>query len=286
MTYTRKDYFIKTVEFIRGLYRYPRQMLGRTYDIYDGVKADILVFAAHPDDEIFGIGTVLYRHFLDNKKIKIVYVTNGSASGHGASWRNSKARAKELVEMRLHEAAQALSHLQLSAKDILCLGYPDLGTYRYLTSISKDISQLLQEVAPEKIYVHTIEGGHIDHDMTSLVVLNECKRRGLTNVYEWTEYNSMQPLGTKEVTFKSVVTTFSDEIQIRLSDEERALKRKMLASHVSQQAEVFGHQGEAIRKASFTNLVGRILAYAGGANQVNPLYVSYNRLRPILKKFN
>lgn len=286
MTYTRKDYFIKLVEFIRGLYRYPRQMLGRTYAVDSDMKADILVFSAHPDDEIFGIGTVLYRHFLDNKKIKIVYITNGSASGLGASWRNSRAQVKELVEVRLHEAAQALSHLHLSAKDILCLGYPDLGTYRYLTSISKDISQLLQEVCPETIYVHTIEGGHIDHDMTSLVVLNECKREGLTNVYEWTEYNAMQPLGTSEVTFNSIATPGSDEIQIRFSDEERAVKRKMLASHVSQQAEVFGHQGEAIRKANFTNLVQRILTYAGGASQDNHLYASHNRLRPILRKFH
>ena len=37
---------------------------------------------------------------------------------------------------------------------------------------------LLQKLSPSRVYVHCIEGGHIDHDMTSFVVKNICNKIG------------------------------------------------------------------------------------------------------------
>ena len=37
----------------------------------------VLVFAPHPDDEVFGCGGAIMRHVMDNNKVRVVVVTDG-----------------------------------------------------------------------------------------------------------------------------------------------------------------------------------------------------------------
>ena len=41
------------------------------------IKKEILVFAAHPDDEILGCGGTLKKYFLKGYKVSVVFFTNG-----------------------------------------------------------------------------------------------------------------------------------------------------------------------------------------------------------------
>ena len=45
---------------------------------------------------------------------------------------------------------------------------------------------LINQLKPGSIYVHCIEGGHNDHDISSFIVKVVCKEINFTNVYEWT----------------------------------------------------------------------------------------------------
>jgi LmbE family N-acetylglucosaminyl deacetylase len=244
---------IKKIEYIRGLYRYPRKMVGRKFPINYIDNTDVLVFAAHPDDDVLGLGTTLSRHSLKNDNIKVIFVTNGTGRD-SESWNIKVSTAKRKSEIRYSEAVEALSLINVPKENIFCLGYPDGGTQRYLKNISMDILLLIQKLNPGRIYVHCIEGGHRDHDMTSFVVKSVCKIVGYSNVYEWTEYNPMQPLGTQDVNFMYTNSTELKEIKIDISEEERILKRRMLASHSSQDVEQFFLQGEAIRQADISKL--------------------------------
>ncbi len=249
--------FIKKVEYLRGLYQYPASMLGRNLDINQthNVQTDVLVFAAHADDEVLGLSATLSRHSRNGDNIKIVFVTNGSADWTGVqSWQIKASEARSKSETRYKEAAEALSYLNIPKKNIFCLGYPDGGSLRYLKDIKKDVLQLIRQWNPGRVYVHCIEGGHIDHDMTSYVVKSVCKEADFRNVIEWAEYNSEQPIGTRNIKFLSTQYSTYKETTINITEAERNLKRKMLACHKSQNVEGYYLQGEAVRQAALSNL--------------------------------
>ena len=62
---------------------------------------DVLVFAAHQDDDVLGLGATLYRHSLNGDHIKVVFVTNGTA-GSGESWFRKTKKVKKRANLR-HE---------------------------------------------------------------------------------------------------------------------------------------------------------------------------------------
>jgi LmbE family N-acetylglucosaminyl deacetylase len=258
------EQFIKIVEFARGLYQYPDKMIGRKVPAnHNKSKTDVLIFAAHSDDDVLGLGATLYRHCKKGENVKVVFTTNGSAdwSGVHQSWNIKAAEATLRAETRFREAVDALSLLHIPEENILCLGYPDGGTQRYLENISEDVLLLIQKLNPGKIYVHCIEGGHTDHDMTSLAVKFSCNKAGYHNVFEWAEYNPEQPIGSKEIRFLPNSSKTFQEITIEISDEERELKRKMLSCHPSQNVEQYFTQGEAIRRANLFQLETELLEY-------------------------
>lgn len=243
---------IKIIEYVKGIYRYPK-MLGRVLPKDELPQpVDILVFAAHPDDEILGLSSVLQRHRKRMETVMVVYVTNGTGLII-ESWKAKKEFARERFEERFREGKEALAYLNISEDYVCCLGFPDAGTHRYIKEMEIDIEALMKRFRPKRVYTHCIEGGHNDHDVVSYVVKRVCQKLSFTNVYEWTEYYSGQPMGTENVSFRTRMKTSKVEV-ITLTSEERDLKRKMLACHRSQDVEQYYMQGEAIRKAHLENM--------------------------------
>jgi LmbE family N-acetylglucosaminyl deacetylase len=243
------DKIIKFLELIRRLYIYPKSMLGRegSFDQLNE-KAEVLVFAAHPDDDILGLSATLIRHVSKGDSIKVVFVTNGTRCP-AESWRTRRSVSTKFAEIRHNEAIDALSIINMPAANVMCLGYPDGGTQRYIKWLTKDVQILIRNFNPGRIYVHSIEGGHVDHDMTSLVVKFVCQQIGYSNLFEWAEYNPKQSIGTEDIKFINE-TSNNEKTIIKISNQERILKRKMLACHKSQNVERFYLQGEALRQAN------------------------------------
>ncbi|WP_106496642.1 PIG-L deacetylase family protein [Lentibacillus sp. Marseille-P4043] len=268
------DNLIKLIEYGRGLYRYPNNMIGRnlSQDLED--NADILVIAAHPDDEVLGVGTTLHRHRKNGDNVAVTYVTNG-AGGKGSTWKFKTEVTKNIAAIRYKEGVQALSLINIPRKNVFCLGYPDLGMHRYIKDIATDVHMLIEKLNPQKIYVHCIEGGHGDHDMTSFIVKSVCSKLGFHNVFEWAEYNKRQVIGTKEINFKYSRTTNSKETIINISNEERSLKKRMLAYHESQGVVEHYMMGEAIRQANVSDLEKELFEYSRYPKE---------RLKPVVNK--
>lgn len=269
---------VKKIEYLRGLYRYPNKMLGRHFNLHPKNKrnTDVLVIAAHQDDDALGLGTVLCRHSLKGDNIKVVFVTNGTA-GAGESWHLTHNQSRKKAELRYNEAIEALSHINVSKENVFCLGFPDGGTQRYLKEISMDITKLFHEFNPKQVYVHCIEGGHIDHDLTSFAVKSVCRKIGYANLFEWSEYNPSQPIGTPNIKFLPSTRNRREEIVIHITEQERNLKRKMLACHQSQDIEQHYMEGEAIRKADI---------FIAEEELKENCQLSNKRLFPIVKSFH
>ncbi|MCR2822012.1 PIG-L deacetylase family protein [Lederbergia panacisoli] len=240
---------IKLKEYMKGFYRYPRNMIGRNISFKPMNLTDILVFSAHPDDEVLGLSATMGRHREKGEKVTVVYITNGTG-GDGESWTKRRELSQKIAEIRFKEGIQALSILNIPSENVICLGFPDGGTHRYLKEIAKDIHSLIKKLKPKKIYVHCIEGGHTDHDTVSLVAKFVCSNLNFQSIYEWAEYSSLYPLGTEKMKFitPQKYQNAKEDI-IELTDNERLRKKEMLNFHQSQHVDEFYMQGEIIRHA-------------------------------------
>ena len=253
---------IKIREYVKGLYRYPKKMIGRNIAINEINRTDILVFATHPDDEVLGLSATIGRHCSQDEKVTVVYVTDGSGRD-GDSWKRERKLSERIAATRYQEGVRGLSVLKIPQRNVLCLGFPDGGTHRYLKEMSKDVISLIKKLAPKKVYVHCIEGGHNDHDLVSLVVKSVCNELNFQNIFEWAEYNPLYPLGTEEIKFlPSLPFHKAKEIKIEFSEDELIFKKEMLACHKSQDVVDIFTQGEIIRKANVTHLKEELVAYS------------------------
>lgn len=98
----------------------------------------VLILAPHPDDEVLGAGGVIQRARQVQAKIKVVCLTNGDFNHWAFALYKKKIPwgSKGAVRMgliRSKETIAGLKTLGVTEKDIIFLGYPDLGTMTIFT---------------------------------------------------------------------------------------------------------------------------------------------------------
>src|SRR5438270_1954697 len=95
-------------------------------------RADIVVFAPHPDDEVIGTGGVIQRAVAAGKRVRVVFSTSGDGYPRAAA----RLAGKQLEELepadfmrlgatRRAEAVAADALLGLAEPDLVHLGFPD-----------------------------------------------------------------------------------------------------------------------------------------------------------------
>jgi LmbE family N-acetylglucosaminyl deacetylase len=85
--------------------------------------ARVLVVAAHPDDDVLGVGGTLARLAAAGARLRLVAVTDGEASHpHSRS-----PIARDLVRIRAAETRHALAALGAAGTEVVRLGLPDTG---------------------------------------------------------------------------------------------------------------------------------------------------------------
>ena len=83
--------------------------------------ASAVILAAHPDDEVLGVGGLMSRLASAGARLRLVAVTDGEASHPGI------ARPGELAERRAAETAAALAALGAAGAQVVRLQLPDAG---------------------------------------------------------------------------------------------------------------------------------------------------------------
>lgn len=116
----------------------------------NGRMSNILIIAAHPDDEVLGCGGVIALHVEKGDKVTIVIACEGESLRYGNEGVNQSDH--------IYAAANILG-----VKDVRLLGFPDqkLDTYT-LTEIIEPLEKIVYEVKPEIIYCQY--GGDINRD--------------------------------------------------------------------------------------------------------------------------
>jgi LmbE family N-acetylglucosaminyl deacetylase len=127
---------------------------------------NILVVAAHPDDEAFGCGGTLAKHIDQGDSVSILTLTDGVSSRDETEKIDQAIRNESFI------------------KSCDCLGIKKFRSYSYpdnkmdsvpILDITKTIENYIKEVQPDLVYTHFYNDLNIDHRVTSNAVLTACR---------------------------------------------------------------------------------------------------------------
>jgi len=170
----------------------------------------VLVVAAHPDDEVLGIGGTILKH---NKQGDDVYCL---IAAQGMAARNQSK--KELK--KLHEQCMQSVDI-LGIKKVFFLNFPDnkMDSVPLLDIVQK-FEQIITKVKPDIIYTHHENDLNVDHRLCFQAVNTACRpcnKDGATEIYTFetlscTEWQWSQPRFAPN-TYIDISTFIKDKIK-------------------------------------------------------------------------
>lgn len=110
----------------------------------------ILITAAHPDDETFGMGGTIARHIDAGDNICLVVFTDGVLARHD----KTTEQANALIEAASIYGIQRLIHLQFENQKL------DVVPLLYMT---RELETILKTFPAERVYTHSYSDVNQDH---------------------------------------------------------------------------------------------------------------------------
>ncbi len=170
----------------------------------------ILVVAAHPDDEILGVGATIMKHISDGDEARCIILGEGQTSRMNIL---EKEKSKEVVS-RLHkntlEAAKIIGYSKVD--------FADFGDNRFdsvdLLDIVKYIECVIKEYQPNIIYTHYEGDLNIDHQIVHKAVLVAARP---VNEYSVEEIYTFDTLSSSEWNF-SYLSKFNPNVFVDIED--------------------------------------------------------------------
>ena len=135
------------------------------------MNKNILVVAAHPDDEVLGCGGTIAKHASKGDHVQILIVAEGATS---RQIQRDRDAVKDDLE-KLEEASKSAAKI-LGAKGVKILDFPDnrLDSLDRL-DLTKAVEEEIKEYQPETIYVHHAGDVNIDHRRLHETVVTACR---------------------------------------------------------------------------------------------------------------
>jgi LmbE family N-acetylglucosaminyl deacetylase len=126
---------------------------------------NVLCVAAHPDDEVLGVGGTLAKHAAAGDPVEILLLGDGEMARHETETPEARERKQE----RRDEARTAGGVLGVESMRILDYRGNQLDDYP-LINVVRDIEDVIAETEPEVIYTHHYGDLNIDHQIVARAV--------------------------------------------------------------------------------------------------------------------
>jgi LmbE family N-acetylglucosaminyl deacetylase len=180
----------------------------------------VLVVAAHPDDEILGVGGTVAKHVAAGDKVY------GLILGEGQTSRGEKREdIDKAVIDDLHKNTIE-SGKKVGYTDIFFENFPDNRFDRMdLLDIVKGVEKYVKEIQPEIIYTHYSGDLNIDHQYTARAVLTATRPIG---DYPVKEIYAFETLSSSEWNFDySTQSAFSPNVYVDITNYCKQKKEAM-----------------------------------------------------------
>jgi LmbE family N-acetylglucosaminyl deacetylase len=242
------------------------QFLGRLADPARPRLERAAIVVAHPDDETIGCGAQL-RRFAEGR---IVLVTDGAPQNLRDAHARGLDSAAAYAATRHQELVTALEEAGVPEAALVRFDVPDQQAALQLADLARRLADLFAITDTRTVLTHAYEGGHPDHDATAFAVHAAAALGGRPEervvVMEMPYYR----LGRSGRQIQSFVADPDcPETTVSLTDDERALKQRMMAAHASQKTVLapFPIRVERFRHAPHYDFTappnGGLLYYAG-----------------------
>lgn len=205
-------------------------LLARLADGETLVEPAVLLVAAHPDDEVIGLGAQLARF----RDITLLHATDGAPLDGRDATMHGFADAASYAAARRQELLAALALAGIAGERALTCDIPDQQATLRLTDLSREVAALVTALRPAAVITHAYEGGHPDHDATAYAVhaalrLGDAPRPVLL---EMAGYHA-GPKGME--TGRFLPGTGDGEVRLSIPPAARARKQGMIARFATQQ---------------------------------------------------
>ena len=192
---------------------------------------NILVIAAHPDDEVLGCGGLIPRLAKEGQEVFIAIL----GEGHTARFPKPAQTAASHIK-----ALQAQSHLvarTLQAKEVFHYSLPDNRFDSLpLLEIIKIIEELIESIKPVVIYTHHAGDLNIDHRLVNQAVLTATRP---VKDHPVKEIYAFEVPSSTEWAFNQLALPFQPNVFVDIS-QTLSLKLKAL-SYYETEMRVFPH---------------------------------------------
>lgn len=186
----------------------------------------VLVVAAHPDDEILGVGGTVARHVAKGDIVYALILGEGQTS-RGRHREDIDRNIVEELHKNTLESAKAVGYQEVFFAD-----FPDNRfDHVDLLDIVKEIEQIIERLHPQILYTHYSGDLNIDHQYTARAVLTASRPIG---AYCVEEIYAFETLSSSEWNFDySVQSAFCPNVFIDITDYYY-LKEQAMNCYVSE----------------------------------------------------
>lgn len=140
----------------------------------------ILVIAAHPDDEVLGMGGTIAKLTEDGHEVHVLIVTDGSSSQY-----RENENLQEIIEAKKKETRRCNELLGVKDVHYGCLPDMKLDNIPHI-EINKVIESYIDTIQPEIVYTHFWGDVNLDHQnvyKSTLVAVRPQKGQVVKELY-------------------------------------------------------------------------------------------------------
>ena len=183
----------------------------------------ILIVAAHPDDEILGVGGTAARHVENGDDVYALILGEGQTSRFD---RREDAGAE--IVGRLHDNTRQAAAV-LGIRQVFFEDFPDNRFDSVaLLDIVKAVERRVRELAPQIVYTHHAGDLNVDHQRTYQAVLTATRPmegQPVKAIY------AFEPVSSTEWNFAYGDAQFSPNVFVKLTNGQFIKKREAMEAY-------------------------------------------------------